>query len=216
MATSFDVIYTLNGAIETDSRLQDKPENIYYFILYQYLYFSLAEFSNYCYKDLLDIVPFQQTIDSFESDGIETNFVLESTPLTGGVFYVSIDGTQLDDSEFSYDSGTNSVTTDFGGSNIYISTYIIGQFNSDLNAREIMILAEAMTFVFTESFVNDDKQLDQVMYSGVDFFSQSQHNKVNLNIEKARRDVSFKNMIYYTYGRDMPSTIQLAKKAGDV
>lgn len=216
MATQFDEIYTLNGAIAQDSRLSGKPDNIYYFILYQYLYFAMAEFSEYYYGDIFDTVPFEQTIDTYDSDGIETNFVLTSTPSIGSIFYVSIDNAVLDNTEYSYDSGTNSVTTTFGGTDIYIGTYIIGQFNETLNGRAKTILAEAMTFVFVENFVNDDKQLEQVMYSGVSFFSQSQHNKVNINVEQARRDVSFKNMIYYSYGRDMPSTVRLARKAGEV
>jgi len=211
----FDDIYTLNGLIMKDLKLQNKSDNIYYFMLYQYLSFAISEFSQYCYKDLLDIVPFQQTIDTYESDGVETNFILEDTPPLDYLFYVSVDNVKLNSNEFSYDSLTNSVTTTYGGTNIYISSYVIGYFNEDINLREKTILSEAMTSVFVASFVNDGGQLAQIMYSGVDMFSQSQHNKVNINIEDFRRSNSFRQMIYYSYGRDMPSTVKLAKRAGE-
>ena len=212
--TSFDEIYIQNGLIMEELRGQSKPDNLYYFILYQHLKFAIGEFSQFCYKDLLDITPFIQTIDTYDSDGVETNFILESTPPQDAIFYVGVDGVKLSDSEFSYDELTNSITTSISGSSIYISGYIIGNFNVDLNLREIAILAEAMTETYLESFVNSPKQLEQVMYSGVDMFSQSQHNKVNVEAEKFRRSVSFKNMTYYSYGKDTPDTIILAKKAG--
>lgn len=215
MATLFDDVYTLNGAIQNDSRLTDKPTNIYYFILYQYLAFAIGEFSQYCYKDLLDTTPFQQSINTYESDGIATSFVLTNTPPINSVFYISIDGVELEKTEYSYDSITNTVTTNFGGTDIYISAYVVGEFNDSLNLREKTILADAMTFAFVANFTNDDTQLEQLMYSGVDMFSQSQHNKVNINIEEFRRSNSFRQMIYYSYGRDMPNTINLAKRAGE-
>jgi len=212
--TSFDEIYTVNGAIMKELRATNKPDNLYYFILYQYLRFATAVFSQYSYTDLDDKVNFEQFIDTFESDGIETNFALDFTPIAGGDFYVGIDNVKLDESEYSYDEATNSITTDFGGDYVYVSSYEVGQFNNTLNEREIIILADAMTEWFVESFTNDPKQLEQLMYSGVKMFSQSQQNKVNISIEEYRNSKSFKSMIYYSYGVDMPSTVQLSSKGG--
>jgi hypothetical protein len=127
---------------------------------------------------------------------------------------VSVDGVKLQDDEFSYDESTNKVTISITGTDIYIGAYNIGQFNVDLNVREIAILADAMSVFFVASNVNTSRQLEQLMYSGVDMFSQSQHTKVSLALEEFRRSTAFKNMIYYSYGRDNDNSWSIAKKAG--
>lgn len=214
MATTFEEIYTLNGAIMDLSEQINKPDNLYYFILFQYLAFGISEFSNYCYKDLNDFAPFQQEIYTIESDGIETEFVLSPAPPTDCDFYVSVDGVVLTEEQYSYDDLTDTLTLTVTGESIYIGAYVIGTFNIDLNLKEKTILADAMTITFVEKYTNSPKQLEQLMYAGVELFSQSQHNKVNLMIEEFRKSKVFKDMIFYTYGKDMPSTVNLAKRAG--
>lgn len=214
VATSFDEIYGVNGSIMEDLRTTNKPDNIYYFVLYNYLYLATAEFSQYCYKDLLDISPFQQTIDTFETDGLTFDFELSETPPTDCIFYVSVDGEKLEDDQFTYDELTNTITTTVSGDYVYIGAYVIGQFNVDLNQREISILASAMNTFFIMSNVDTSRNLDQVMYEGVRMFSQAQHNKATLDIEKFRKSDSFRAMVYYSYGRDGVGKWNIAKKAG--
>jgi len=213
MNTTFDEIYSLNGALMDMSEQMNKPDNIYYFILFQYLYFAISEFSQHCYKDLSNHTPFSQNIYTFEDDGIETQFVLSPTPEIDSQFYVNVDGVKLKEDEYSYDDITNTLTLSVTGNNIYVGTYIVGTFNIELNMREKTILADAMTPTFVEKYINTPKQLEQLMYEGVEMFSQSQHNKVSISIEEFRRSKCFRDMIYYSYGRDMPSTVSLAKKS---
>lgn len=213
MATSFDEIYSLNSSITRDSQLQGKPDNIYYFLLAQRLQFAIGAFAEYSYIDILDTVDFTQEIYVFESDELTTEYLLSPAPPTDCEFYVEIDGVKLLSTEYSFNSLTNIMTLPNGG-NIYIGAYVIGQFNNTLTIKEKVILADAMTEWFVESHVNDSMGLEQIMYAGVEMSAQSQHNKINLDIEKFRNSKSYKDMIMYTYSKNMPKTINLAKRSG--
>jgi len=211
--TSFEEIYTLNGGIQKED-YGDKPDNIYYFIMSNYLTFAIGAFCEYSYIDILDITPFEQKIYTFSTSDLETEFNLLPKPPIDSNFYVSVDNVKLKSSEFSYNSLSGDLTIPSGGGEVYIGAYVIGTFNNTLGIREKTILADAITEWFVEGSVNDRSQLQQIMYSGVEFYSQANHSTANLNLEKYRNSKSFKNMIMYTYSKNMPNTIKLGKRAG--
>ena len=133
------------------------------------------------------------------------------SPPENAEFYIEIDGVKVEN--YTFDSIADVLTLPNGGE-IYVGAYVIGEFNNTLTLKEKVILADAMNEWFIESKVNDPTALEQIMYAGVEMSSQAQHNKVNLDIEKFRNSKSFKNMILYTYSKNMPSSINLAKRAG--
>jgi hypothetical protein len=208
--TSFDSIYKSNNAISKNRELLNKPDNIYYFLLFNYLEFAISVFSEYSYVDL-SYTPFDQEIYVYSYDVATDSIVLETTPPTDCKFYIKADGLVLGESEYTYDDLTNTITFTAEASEFYIGAYIIGEFLEDIPLRERMILANAMTEWFVEGKVNDDSQLEQVMYSdGIQFSSQASHNKANLDIEKFRHSKSFSEMIIYSYGRSMPKDLKMA------
>lgn len=210
MATSFDEIYSLNSSIKNNSDIQGKPDNIYYFLLNQHLMFAVGVFCEYSYINLLDMNEFKQEIYQFNTTVDTTEYVLFPPPPENAEFYIEIYG--IRELDYSFNSNTNVLTLPKGGE-VYVGAYVIGEFNNTLTLKEKVILADAMNEWFIESKVNDPTALEQIMYAGVDMSSQAQHNKVNLDIEKFRNSKSFKNMILYTYSKNMPSSINLAKRA---
>ena len=211
MATSFDEIYSLNSSIKNNSDIQGKPDNIYYFLLNQQLMFAVGVFCEYSYIDLLDMNEFKQEIYQFDTEPSVTEYTLVPSPPENAEFYIEIDGVKVEN--YTFDSIADVLTLPNGGE-IYVGAYVIGEFNNTLTLKEKVILADAMNEWFIESKVNDPTALEQIMYAGVEMSSQAQHNKVNLDIEKFRNSKSFKNMILYTYSKNMPSSINLAKRAG--
>jgi len=212
--TSFDEVYKSNGSLRRSRDLANKPDNIYYFLLSEYLKSAISVFSEFCYEDILDITKFEQVIDIYSHTTPETVFVLSETPPVNATFYVKADEIVLDESEYSYDSPSQTVTIPNGAYEVYIGAYIIGHFNNNITFNAIMIMADAMNEWYVESYVNDDTQMEQLMFSGVENHSQANHNKVNLQIEDFRRSKSFKRMMMYSYGKAVPNSIKLAKKAG--
>jgi len=211
MATSFDEIYSLNSSIKNNSDIQGKPDNIYYFLLNQQLMFAVGVFCEYSYIDLLDMNEFKQEIYQFDTEPSVTQYTLTPPPPENAEFYIEIYGVR--ETNYSFDPNTNILILPNGGE-IYVGAYVIGEFNNTLTLKEKVILADAMNEWFIESKVNDPTALEQIMYAGVEMSSQAQHNKVNLDIEKFRNSKSFRNMILYTYSKNMPTSIRLAKKAG--
>ena len=212
--TSFDEVYKSNGSLRRSRDLANKPDNIYYFLLSEYLKSAISVFSEFCYEDILDITKFEQVIETYSNSTPETTFVLSETPHVDAIFYIKADDVVLDESEYSYDSFSQTVTIPSGGFEVYIGAYIIGYFNNDISFNAIMIMADAMNEWYVESYVNDDTQLEQLMFSGVENHSQANHNKVNLQVEDFRSSKTFKRMMMYSYGKAVPSTVKLAKKAG--
>lgn len=213
--TSFDEVYKSNGSLRNSRDLANKSDNIYYFILSEYLKSAISIFSEYCYEDILDITQFQQVIDTYSLQTAETVFQLSEVPPTDAIFYVKADDKVLTSDEFSYDAILNQVTLVEEAFDVYISGYIIGHFNQTISFNVIMILADAMNEWYVESYVNDDSQLEQIMFAGIENHSQANHNKTNLAIEQFRNSKSFRRMMMYSYGKAVPSTVKLAKKAGE-
>ena len=209
--TSFEEIYLLNGSIQKEDN-SNKPDNIYYFEMSNYLMFATGVFCEYSYIDITDYVPFSQNIYTFSTPLSQTEFTLDPEAPTDALFYVSVGGNELEDSEYSYNATSHVLTIPSGGGEVYVGAYIIGQFNNTLGIKEKIILADAMTEWFAEGHVNVDDQQTQIMFSGVEFHSQANNTKANLDVEKFRNGKSFRAMLLYTYSKNMPSTVNLAKR----
>lgn len=212
MATSFDSIYSLNLAIMTDSKLSSLADNLYYYALFDYLSFGIAQFRKYCYQDLDDRTDFSQEVYEFTGDGLSGDFVLTTTPPVGYSFYVSVDSTET--TNYTYNSVTETVTISpipADEAAVYIGAYVIGSFTATLNMDEKRILAEGMTIPFQEYNINLTKQLNQMIYgSPVGLHSQANHNKVNLAISEFQYKKIKRLIIDYTYMNDSDDLANLA------
>jgi len=213
--TNFDEIYMLNGSIQKEN-YSGTPDNIYYFMMSNYLMFATGIFCEYSYIDITEYTPFSQNIYTFSTSQDVTEFSLVPTPTDNAIFYVSVDGITLSSDEYSYDDVLNILTIPTGGGEVYVGAYIVGEYTNDLTIKEKIILADAMTEWFVEGNVNNSSQLEQTMFAGVELHSQANHSKANLDVEKFRNGKSFKNMLMYTYTKNMPDSINLAKKAGAI
>ena len=189
MATSYEEIYCLNKAIMENTKINSAPLDVRYFVLYKYLEFGIALFRNKCFKDLDDRTEFEQEVYEFTGDGINDTFPLTPAPPTGSSFYVTIDMVEVPDTEYTITTSPDEIkfnTIPADGAVGRIGAYVIGEFNQTLNVSEKTILAEAMTPAYTESKINLDKALNQLLYGkGVNFHSQANHNKVNLDIKNS-------------------------------
>lgn len=203
MATSYEEIYCLNQAIMDNTKIKNAPTDVRLFALYKYLEFSISLFRNKCFKDLDDRTEYQQEVYMFDGDGIEVTFALSPAPPTSSEFYVTIDGVFVDSSEYTITTSPDEITFNTAPVNqsvIRVGAYVIGQFNQTLNISEKTILAEGMTPAFNESKINLDKAMNQLLYGeGVNFYSQANHNKVNLDI-RDKNYLQVKGLINkYTY-----------------
>ena len=149
--------------------------NQQYALSYLYLQYSISYFLADCYKDLEDIVEFSETEYFYTSNGVDNEYLLSPTPQVGSQLYVGytiskdMPYIEIPPSEYSYDSITNIITlinNPPDKSIIYISAYIIGQFNEALNAMEKTILSEGMNVVFQEGQLNKTSLLNQMVYGG--------------------------------------------------
>jgi hypothetical protein len=201
MATSFDEIYGLNGAIMTDSKISNLPTNLYYFSLSKYLAFSIGSFRKKCYKDLDNRTEFSQEIYEFTGNGTEDDFTLSPAPPTSCSFYITVNDVVT--TAYAFDDLTNKITfttPPVSNADIYIGAYVIGSFADDLDIGEKTILAEGMTIPFIEYNINMTKQLNQMIYgNSVGLHSQANHNKVNLEIKNEARRIFKQLMDEYTY-----------------
>lgn len=178
--TSFIDIYNLNEIIKADTRLIGKSKNLIYQLYYQYLQISISYFKYACYQNITDITPFQMTEYTFIGDGVTKIFTLDSLPSIGSLFYVSINN--IETIQYAYDNVLNKITFNTIpalNSDIYVGSYIIGQFNSaNLNFTEKDILCQGMIVPWLQQQRNSDQLLHQMVY-GSDFkiYSQAEHIK---------------------------------------
>lgn len=91
---------------------------------------------------LQDITSPSGQTELFNGDGINTNFILTTIPVTGSYFVYTVSGVVVTGT---YNSGTNSVILDIapaiGTNNVSIQWYYPGQFNQTLISREERILS---------------------------------------------------------------------------
>lgn len=192
MATSFIDIYSFNSIIKSDNRINIQPLNLIYQLYYKYLCFAISYFADDCYKNLNDIIEFQQQEYEFTGDGVNNKFVLDTKPPTNCDFYISVNSSI--DYTYSYNSTTLEMTispTPASSTDIYIAGYIIGKFNNTLNIKEKIILAKAMNIPWLEEKRNKEELLRQsILTNDYKRSSQAEHiHQLNLSIEQSWKDV---------------------------
>lgn len=203
MATLYSEIYCLNEAIMTDSKISNIPSNIKFFVLSLYLDFAVAEFREYCNVNLDDRTEFEQEIYTFTGNNVDDTFNLTPAPPTGAQYYVSIDGTELDSTEYTILTSPDRIqftSVSSNGADIYVGAYNVGEFAGNLNIDEKRILAEGMTVPFAEGYINLTKHLNQIMYGeGVNFYSQANHTRSNLSVKDSNYKRLRQMISRYTY-----------------
>lgn len=169
--TKFEEIYELNEIMKNDGRLIGKPSNQIYSLQYKYLKYAISLFESDCYKDLNKMTPFFQQEYYFISDGIDNEYLLSPVSPNNCNFYV---GYRVDENvnymqiiDYAYDSDTHVLTineTIPNSAEVYVSGYIIGSFEEDLNIKEQEILAEGMLVPYLKEQVNKQSLLNQMVY----------------------------------------------------
>ena len=217
MSTPFTDIYSLNEIIRNDNRLSLKPTNQIYQLYYKYLQYAIAYFFRDCYVDLKDNVSNSQNEFMFIANGTDNQFQL-SSQLLNSAFYVGVAKdkdtvyTEVDSSNYTFDILTNVLTITSSlitaGYVVYISNYVIGQFNLNLDYDEKIILSEAMNIPFLEEQQNRNSLLTQMVYGGESkIYSQANHiNSVHTTVED--QIIKVKRMIKeYSY-RASPDSLK--------
>ncbi len=212
IGTLFTEIYEANEILKNDNRLNAKPTNLVYQLYYQYLKFAIGFFYRDCYKDLSNHIPFSQVIYKFVTDGVDNQFLLESptTPPENCYFYVGIapddntSYTEITCDKFTYDEDTHVLETngDVIAENniIYISAYIIGEFEESLVFDEINILNEGMLVPYNKEQQNRNSLLNQRVYGGSqNMYSQSNHISAVHNVLKDQEQRVRELIVQYTY-----------------
>jgi len=202
MATTFNEIYCLNSTIMNDNRLKQIAPDRFYQILSYYLQFSRAFFGDWCFRDIDTATEYTREEYTFTGDGSTTDFVLSPAPPTGAVLYVTEQG--LETKFYTYTELTNTISYEIAppmGHPITIVAYIVGEFAVTLNNKEKMILAEGMVVPFVEYQINRTKSLDQISFTkDMVAFSQANHNKVSLEVDKNRYARLWQMINDYEYG----------------
>jgi len=209
MSTLFTEIYCQNEIIKEYSKLRNLTENQKYSLYFGYLKYSISYFQYDSYPDITDIIPFSQEEYYYISDGIDKDFLLSPVPSLDCEFYVGYKNpedlyyTQVFD--YSFDSNTNILTINDPvipeNYEIYISGYIIGQFNETLNFLEVSILSEGMLVPWDQMNMNKDSLLNQMIYAGSSkMYSQANHIEKVLNVANNQYFKIVKGMISeYSY-----------------
>lgn len=171
---------------------------------------AIGTYGDYCYNDLDFNVEYSRQIYEFAGDGITTIFNLSPSPQTSAEFYVEVDGVKLDDDKYSFNDITDDLTfvtappaPSDGDDNIYIGTYILGEFTADLNIQEKQILSEAMIIPYTKEKLNRESLLLQKVYSrDLGIYSQANHIKSLNEILQRQIEETDQKIMMYSYKQD--------------
>lgn len=211
MGTQFTEIYQRNELLKNDNRLQGKTTNNIYNLYFQYLEFAIGFFQADCYKDLTQYTEFQQQEYYYTTNGTDNIFNLSPAPPSLCLFYVgksaNNDGnyTEITSNNYTYDSVAQTITISGGvlaaNQTVYISGYIIGEFEETLSLIEKMILSEAMLIPWDQEQLHKNSLLNQIVYGGSqNMYAQSAHIQQVNNVVTSQYEDVVKSMISdYTY-----------------
>ena len=180
MATSFLEVYKANNLIKNDPRLKNLDGCELNTIRFGYLKFAISYFLYDCRKDLNDKTDPTTDVYVFECDGVENEFVLEPAPPVNSEYVCYyIDGEEKTDVTDSVSVDNDTVKLDFvpsNGSGFVVKAYTYGEFNVDLDIREINILAEGMNVPYISESKNDENAMKYIVTGkSLRFFSQANH-----------------------------------------
>jgi hypothetical protein len=190
LSTPFLKVYKRNEILKNDTRLKYKTSNQLYSLYYEYLQFSISKFFRYSYTNLNDITEFvQEEYEFVVSNTDDLEFLLENpnTPPIDCTFYVGFRNSNSNNyteiTEYSYNSTSHVLTISDNrlsvGDTVYVSGYIIGQFNQTLNNDEITILSEGFLIPYLEEQQNRNSLLTQLITGGSSKLSGTQGNHMS-------------------------------------
>lgn len=182
MATSFCDIYKMVNKLGDFDLSPNLTTNQYYQIMADYMEFAIAEFQSSCSK-VKTYTPFQQVEFYIEGNGIDNEIELDNY-LMNSKLLVNYRETSEDSyteiKEYAFDDISLRLTLDFVpivGSELYIVSYVIGEFEADLDLQEKQILAYGMKVPYLYSKIAKSNLLNQMVFNGSSskFFSQANH-----------------------------------------
>ena len=205
MATSFLEVYKANNLIKNDPRLKNLDGCELNTIRFGYLKFAISYFLYDCRKDLNNKTDPSTNIYEFDCDGVSDEFSLVPEPPVGSeyVFFYVEDDIRMDVSELARVEN-NVVKLDFvpeAGSGFIVKAYTYGEFNEDLDVREINILAEGMNVPYISESKNDENAMKYIVTGkSLRFFSQANHiSAQNENWEKQKYNMVDSLISEYSY-----------------
>ena len=205
MATSFLEVYKANNLIKNDPRLKNLDGCELNTIRFGYLKFAISYFLYDCRKDLNNRADPEVSIYEFECDGISDEFVLEPPPEVNSEYvFLHIEGEEKTDVSESAHIEENVVKLNFvpqKGSGLVVKAYTYGEFNEDLDIREINILAEGMNVPYISESKNDENAMKYIVTGkSLRFFSQANHiSAQNENWEKQKYNMVDSLISEYSY-----------------
>lgn len=204
--TSYNEVYEMNRVIKNDPRLANLDACELNSIRFRYLKFAISYFMYDCRKDLNDRIDPVTTGYEFEGDGTETEFLLIPAPplSTQCVVYLVQDGEMEMVNDFTYDVELNTVylkTPPAPGTGVIVKAFTIGQFNEDLDVRELNILAEGMNVPYLEEAKNDENAMKYIISGkSLRFFSQANHiTAMNESVNNQRYNMLDSLISEYTF-----------------
>lgn len=221
MATSFLEVYKANNLIKNDPRLKNLDGCELNTIRFGYLRFAISYFLYDCRKDLNDRTDPTTNIYEFECEGEEKDFILIPKPEAGSEYvcwYIK-DGEKTDVTDqmtVNDDIVTLGFTPD-AGAGVVVKAYTYGEFATDLDIREINILAEGMNVPFIEESKNDENAMKYIVTGkSLRFFSQANHiTAQNENWENQKYHMVDSLISEYSYKGSEDNYAGLSGRGGD-
>jgi hypothetical protein len=175
--TSFSTIYESNSLIRNTPSFSSLDAFHLSKVLFGFLKYAISYFQYDCKKNLYDKIDPKFDEYIIDCDGIETEFVLPTTPGSTENVNVWINSTLV--TNYEYFPVTKKIvfsTKPEEGSKLVAQFYSCGHFNEDLDLREINILSEGMIVPYLSRYQNDENVMKYLVSgSSLKFFSQANH-----------------------------------------
>jgi len=170
IGTLFKEIYEMNEVLKSDNRLINKPQNLIYQLYFTYLKYAIGIFKYDSRVDLTARTDFSMQVYNYIADRSDNVYSLSPIPTPNSNFYVGYrsdsDAMYTEIHDYVYDNINNTITiNDFidNRSEVYISSYIIGSFDNDLDEYGVDILSEAMLVPWSTEQLMKNSLLSQMV-----------------------------------------------------
>lgn len=222
MATKFEDIYCLNSIIKKEPNVLRLPIYQYYSLCFRQLQYAITAFMYDCLKDITLFAPYEEQEYNFIGDGVEKDFSITPSPsiLLTNIYVGVLDNVENVYNEvfnYTYDVVTNIITFNEVPSlntKILIAFYEIGSFVADLDIDEKVILSEGMNIPFLESYQNNPRSLEQIIYTqSYKIHSQAEQLKQVANLSVIQwRDRVDDLIKTYSYRKPKDGLVKLSGK----
>lgn len=167
MATSFNLIYEKFMEMISDSTLALLPDDDLKEILYQYLGRAKSIEFKQCKSNLSSINTPSSFTQSFNGDGVQTDFVISTPPITNSIEIVKVNGVNVTNYTYDVDTRTFHFTNPpaTGTNNVVLGWDFVGEFIADLTDEEMWILACGMLIGWLEPKIKEEKLLRETIGS---------------------------------------------------